>query len=42
MGAVYRAVLDRMLAAGWKPPRRRARIGKLHLLYLVVRCSVLR
>ncbi|SEP50695.1 farnesyl-diphosphate farnesyltransferase [Rhodospirillales bacterium URHD0017] len=42
MGAVYRAVLDRMLAAGWKPPRRRARIGKLHLLYLVMRCSVLR
>lgn len=40
MGAVYRALLDRMLAEGWAPPRQRARIGKGHLLYLVVRCSV--
>ena len=40
MGAVYRALLDRMLAEGWMPPRRRVRIGKPHLLYLVVRCSV--
>jgi phytoene synthase len=40
MGAVYRALLDRMLAEGWAPPRRRVRIGKPHLLYLVVRCSV--
>ena len=40
MGAVYRALLDRMLAEGWKPPRQRVRIGKPYLLYLVVRCSV--
>ncbi len=40
MGAVYRALLDRMLAEGWAPPRRRVRIGKPYLLYLVVRCSV--
>jgi phytoene synthase len=40
MGAVYRALLDRMLAEGWAPPRRRVRIGKPHLLYLIVRCSV--
>ena len=40
MGAVYRALLDRMLADGWKPPRQRVRIGKPYLLYLVVRCSV--
>jgi squalene synthase HpnD len=40
MGAVYRALLDRMLAEGWAPPRRRVRIGKPHLLYLIARCSV--
>jgi len=40
MGAVYRALLDRMLAEGWAPPRRRMRIGKPYLLYLVIRCSV--
>ena len=40
MGAVYRALLDRMLAAGWTPPRQRARIGKPQLLWLVARCSV--
>jgi presqualene diphosphate synthase len=40
MGAVYRALLDRMLSEGWTPPRRRVRIGKPYLLYLVARCSV--
>ena len=40
MAAVYRALLHRMLAEGWVPPRRRVRIGKPHLLYLVARCSV--
>lgn len=40
MAAVYRALLQRMLAEGWAPPRRRVRIGKPHLLYLVARCSV--
>lgn len=40
MGAVYRALLDRMLAEGWAAPRRRVRIGKPYLLYLVVRCGV--
>ena len=40
MGAVYHALLQRMLAEGWAPPRRRVRISKPHLLYLVVRCSV--
>jgi phytoene/squalene synthetase len=40
MAAVYRALLDRMLTEGWAPPRRRVRIGKPHLLYLVARCSV--
>jgi squalene synthase HpnD len=40
MGAVYHALLQRMLAEGWAPPRRRVRIGKPYLLYLIVRCSV--
>ena len=40
MGGIYRALLDRMLTEGWVPPRRRVRIGKMHLLYLVARCSV--
>ena len=40
MAAVYRALLDRMLAEGWAAPRRRVRLGKPHLLYLIARCSV--
>lgn len=40
MAAVYRALLQDMLAAGWAPPRRRARIGKPRLLYLVARASL--
>jgi len=41
MAAVYRAMLRDMLAQGWSPPRRRARIGKLRLLGIIARCSVL-
>ncbi|WP_428666395.1 presqualene diphosphate synthase HpnD [Reyranella sp.] len=40
MAAVYRALLQDMLAVGWAPPRRRARIGKPRLLYLVARASL--
>ncbi len=40
MGAVYQALLKKMLAEGWTAPRRRVRLGKPHLLYLVIRCSV--
>jgi phytoene synthase len=40
MTAVYSAMLKKMLAAGWKPPRRRVRIGKPRLLWLVARCGV--
>jgi presqualene diphosphate synthase len=40
MAAVYRDLLRAMLADGWVAPRRRARIGKARLLYLVLRCSV--
>ncbi|WIM10240.1 presqualene diphosphate synthase HpnD [Enhydrobacter sp.] len=40
MAAVYQTLLQDMLAEGWAPPRRRARIGKLRLLALVARCCV--
>ena len=40
MAAVYRALLQDMLAAGWAPPRRRARISKPRLLYLVARAGL--
>jgi len=40
MAAVYQAMLRDMLVQGWAPPRRRIRIGKPRLLWLVVRCSV--
>lgn len=42
MAAVYRALLADMLAAGWAAPRRRVRIGKARLLYIVARCCVTR
>ena len=41
MEAVYRTILREMLARGWAPPRRRVRIGKRRLLWIVVRCSLL-
>ncbi|HEY4253151.1 MAG TPA: presqualene diphosphate synthase HpnD [Roseomonas sp.] len=37
MGDVYRTLLRDMLAAGWAPPRRRARIGKPRLLWILAR-----
>jgi phytoene synthase len=40
MAAVYRALLEDMLAEGWAPPRRRARISKPRLLYIVARASL--
>jgi squalene synthase HpnD len=40
MAAVYRALLQEMLALGWAPPRRRVRISKPRLLAIVARCSV--
>jgi phytoene synthase len=41
MSAVYRTILQRMLVEGWVAPRRRVRIGKPRLLWIVARCSVL-
>jgi phytoene synthase len=37
MAEVYAHLLGRMSAQGWAAPRRRAKIGKRHLLWLVVR-----
>jgi presqualene diphosphate synthase len=42
MTAVYSAILKDMLAAGWQPPRRRIRIRKRRLLWLVARCWIVR
>ncbi|SJZ82788.1 farnesyl-diphosphate farnesyltransferase [Enhydrobacter aerosaccus] len=41
MSAVYRAMLEDMRTEGWKPPRRRVRIGKPRLLAIVARCCLL-
>ena len=40
MSAVYRTILQQMLVEGWVAPRRRIRIGKARLLWLVARSSV--
>jgi phytoene synthase len=36
MSAVYGAILSKMEAAGWAPPRARAKIGKVSLLWIVI------
>jgi presqualene diphosphate synthase len=41
MAAVYSAMLRDMLLQGWAPPRRRVRISKPRLLWIVARCSLL-
>jgi phytoene synthase len=41
MEAVYSAILRDMLVQGWAPPRRRIRIGKPRLLWIILRCSLL-
>jgi phytoene synthase len=40
MAAVYGTMLRDMLAEGWAPPRRRVRIGKPRLLWIVARCCL--
>jgi squalene synthase HpnD len=42
MGAVYQAMLRDLLAEGWAPPRRRVRIGKPRLLWIILRCGLSR
>jgi phytoene synthase len=41
MGLVYRAVLGRMVARGWSPPRQRIRIPRAHLLWIVFRHALI-
>ena len=41
MGAVYSRILARTEAAGWAPPRRRAKLGKGELLWIVLRRGIL-
>jgi squalene synthase HpnD len=41
MEAVYRTILQQMLVEGWVAPRRRVRIGKRRLLWIVARCALL-
>jgi phytoene synthase len=40
MAEVYRLMLDRMVARGWSAPRRRVRIGRPHLIWLLLRHAV--
>jgi presqualene diphosphate synthase len=37
MASAYRYILERLVAQGWAPPRRRIRIGRLRKLWMVVR-----
>lgn len=37
MAAAYGSVLDRLIASGWRPPRKRVRVDKLRLLLAVLR-----
>ena len=40
MGAVYSRILARTEVAGWAPPRRRARLGKGELMWIVLRRGI--
>ena len=39
MAEVYRGMLERMVARGWSAPRKRARIGRVRLLWILMRHS---
>jgi len=41
MAAAYRSILDGMLAAGFAPPRRRAKASRLRVLGAVLRYGFL-
>jgi squalene synthase HpnD len=41
MAEVYRAMLEQMVSRGWSPPRERVRIGRLQLLWIVLRHALL-
>jgi presqualene diphosphate synthase len=40
MGAVYRAMLDGMVARGWAPPRQRVRLNRVHLIAIILRYAL--
>jgi len=42
MYEAYRTILDRLARRGWEPPRERVRIGKLHLVGILLRAGLLR
>ena len=42
MYEAYRTILDRLAGRGWEPPRERVRIGKLHLVGILLRAGLLR
>ena len=41
MGKVYGRILDRTEAAGWAPPRRRVKLAKAELMWILVRYGLL-
>ncbi|HEY5410020.1 MAG TPA: presqualene diphosphate synthase HpnD [Caulobacteraceae bacterium] len=41
MGAVYGRILDRTESKGWAPPRRRVKLGKAELVWLLLRHGIL-
>ena len=41
MGAVYRQMLEDMVARGWAPPRNRVRVNKSYLLWIALRHAFL-
>ena len=40
MGAVYRAMLDGMVARGWAAPRQRVRLNRLRLIAIILRYAL--
>ena len=42
MAAAYGTLLDRMIAAGWQPPRRRVRHNRIALLWTMIRLRLAR
>jgi phytoene synthase len=41
MGLVYRAILDRLVARGWSPPRAPVRLPRARLLWIVLRHALM-
>jgi hypothetical protein len=41
MASVYQALLDRLVARGWTPPRGKVRVSKLKFLWAVLRHGII-